>query len=73
MQMNGKNEYDVIKWVETCWEYANGQKIYVYEKNGLSGLDYIHAYDHNIQTSCSWKLSSQSKPIFMWSIVRKGE
>ena len=32
MQMNGENEYDVIKWGETCWEYANGQKIYVYKK-----------------------------------------
>ena len=30
---------------------------------------YIHAYDHNIQTS-SWKPLSQSKPHFMWSIVR---
>ena len=30
---------------------------------------YIHAYDHNIQTS-SRKPLSQSKPNFMWSIVR---
>ena len=22
----------------TCWKYANGQKIYVYEKNVFSGL-----------------------------------
>ena len=33
---------------------------------------YIHAYDHNIQTSSSQKPLSQSKPNFMWSIVRKG-
>ena len=31
---------------------------------------YIHVYDHNIQTSSSLKPLDQSKPIFMWSIVR---
>ena len=35
-------------------------------------LGYIHAYDLNIQTS-SRKLLCQSKPNFLWSIVRKGE
>ena len=35
-------------------------------------LGFIHAYDHNIQTS-SLKPIDQSKPNFMWSIVRKGE
>ena len=35
-------------------------------------LGYIHVYDHNIQTS-SLKPLGQSKPNFMWSIVRKGE
>ena len=35
--------------------------------------DYIHVYDHNIQTSSSLKLLGQSKPTFMWSIVRIGE
>ena len=33
---------------------------------------YIHVYGHNIQTS-SLKPLSQSKPNFMWSIVRNGE
>ena len=42
---------------------------------GLSApaTGYIHAYDHNIQTSSSQKQLSQSKPNFMWNIVRKGE
>ena len=35
-------------------------------------VGYVHANDHNIQTS-SRKPVSQSKPNFMWSIVRKGE
>ena len=34
---------------------------------------YIHVYDRNIQTSSSLKWLGQSKPNFMWSIVRKGE
>ena len=34
-------------------------------------LGYMHIYDHNIQTS-SLKPLGQSKPNFMWSIVRKG-
>ena len=33
---------------------------------------YIHVYDHNIQTS-SLKPLGQSKPNFMWSILRKSE
>ena len=65
---------------KTCRKWANGQniKFYVYEKNlypvGCLPLQwgYIHVYDHNIQTS-SLKLLGQSKPNFMWSIVRKGE
>ena len=36
-------------------------------------LGYIHVYDNNIQTSSSLKPHGQSKPNFMWSIVRKGE
>ena len=36
----------------------------------LGLIGYIHVYDHNIQTSL--KLLGQSKPNFMWSIVRKG-
>ena len=31
----------------------------------------VHVYDHNIQTS-SLRLLGQSKPNFMWSMVRKG-
>ena len=34
---------------------------------------YIHAYDHNIQTSSSLKPLGQSKPNFTWSILRKRE
>ena len=34
--------------------------------------DYIHVYDHNIQTFSSLKPLGQSKP-HLWSIVRKGE
>ena len=34
---------------------------------------YIHVHDHNIQTSSSLELLGQSKPNFMWSIVRNGE
>ena len=33
---------------------------------------HVHAYDHNSQTS-SRKRLSQSKPNFIWNIVRKGE
>ena len=33
---------------------------------------YIHVHDHNIQTSSALKPLGQSKPNFMWSIVRKG-
>ena len=45
------------------------------EKNVLRGLS-IPApglYGQNVQTSSSLKLLGQSKPNFMWSIVRKGE
>ena len=31
----------------------------------------VHVDDHNIQTAFSQKLLSQSKPNFMWSILRK--
>ena len=34
---------------------------------------YIHVFDHNIQTSFSLKPLDQSKPNFMWSILRKGQ
>ena len=47
------------------------------KNNVLRGLSvpapgYIHVYDHNIQTPFLKPLG-QSKPNFMWSIVRKGE
>ena len=65
MHLNGEN---VIKLRKTCWEYANGHKIYVYEKKFdprecLSlPLVYLHVYDHNIQTSSSLKLLGLLKP-----------
>ena len=34
---------------------------------------YIHVYDHDIQASSSLKPLGQSKPSFMWSILRKRE
>ena len=34
---------------------------------------YVHVDDHNIQTSSSLKPLGQSKPNFMWSILRKSE
>ena len=64
---------------ETCWEYANGQKIQYMGKNVSRGLSapapglYIHVYYHNIQISSSLKPFGQSKPNVMWSILRKGE
>ena len=62
MHLNGENKSNVIKWGKTCWEYANGQKINVYENNfdprvlsaPAPGL-YTYVYDHNIQTSSSLK------------------
>ena len=57
-----------------CWEYANGQKIYVYEKNDARGLSApAQVYDHNIQISSSLKWLVLLKANFMWSILRKGE
>ena len=52
-------------------EYANVQKIYVYEKNLekmgclLLPRGYIDVFDHNIQTYSSLKLLGQLKPNFM--------
>ena len=64
---------------KTCRKWANGQNIYVYEKI-WSPWDclplppgYIHVYDHNIQTSSPLKPLGQSKPNFIWSIVREGQ
>ena len=63
--------------VKTCSKWADGQSIYVYKEilssEGCLPLPrgYIHVYNHNIQTSL--KLLGQSKPNFIWSIVRKGQ
>ena len=54
-------------------------KIYVYEKilspGGCLPLSqgYVHVYDHNIQTSSPLKPLGQSKPNFIWRIIRKGK
>ena len=66
---------------KTCRKWANGQNIYVYEKN-LSpggclplpwGYIHVHVYDHNIQTSSPLKQLGQSKSNFMRSIIWKGQ
>ena len=54
------------------------RRFVVLKKNVLRGClplsrGYIHVYDHNIQISSSLILLGQSKPNFMWNIVRKGE
>ena len=55
------------------------QKIYAYDNILGPGSclplprDHIHVYDQNIRTSSSLKPLGQSKPNFMWSILRKGE
>ena len=52
-------------------------RIFVFEKQLSPGdrlpfpWGYIHVCDHNIHTSYSLKPLGQSKPNFMWSIVRK--
>ena len=73
------NEGKLLKYDlkgKTCRKWANGQNIYVYGKNLSPGHCLllpraIHVYDHNIQTSL--KRLGQSKPNFMWSIIRKGQ
>ena len=74
MHLNGKNR-------KMSFNGRNllGINIYVYENilgpGGWLPLPwgYIHVYDHNIQTSSSLKPLGQSKPNFMWSILRKRE
>ena len=64
---------------KTLWKWANGLKIYDSEKNwspeaGLSlPRGNIHIYYHNVQKSSSLKPLGQSKPNFIWSMVRKGQ
>ena len=53
--------------------------MYVYETILSPGVclpqprGYIHVYFHNIQTSSAMKVFGQSKPNFMWTILRKLE
>ena len=62
---------------KTCSKWGDRQNIYVYEKKMSQGgclpLPRGHVYDHNIQTSSPLKPLGQSKPNFIWSIVRKGQ
>ena len=57
MHLNGGKLVKCNDMGETCWEYANGQKIYVFEKNVLRGLSApapgLYVYDHNFQISSS--------------------
>ena len=78
MNWNGKNCQNVILGEKLA---GNGQmdRIFMFMKKfGPRGLSapargYIHVCDHNVQTSSSLKPLGQSKPNFMWSIIRKGE
>ena len=71
MKHHGDELYKVCIWRETCREYANGQKIYVYENSLSPGgclplpFGYINEYDHNIQAS------SPLKPLAAWPIKAK--
>ena len=79
MHLNGENckKYDLRG--KTCRQWANRQNIYVYEKKLSLGCclplpqGYIHIHDQNIQTSSALKPLGQSKPNFMWKIVKKGK
>ena len=63
---------------KTCRKWENRQNIYIYEKQNVPRgclplpRSYIHVHDHHIQTSSAPKPLGQSKPNFMWSIVRRG-
>ena len=78
MHLNGKNRKISFNGRKLA-RNEQMDKIYVYENIlGLGGClplpwGYIHVYDHNIQTSSSLKPLGQSKPNFMWSILRKRE
>ena len=50
---------NVIKWGKTCWEYANGQKIYVDGKNILRGL--------SAPTSIYMYMTIIFKDLFLWN------
>ena len=73
MNLNGENSYNMIGGAKLA---GNGQmdRIFMFlSPGGCLPLPrgYIHVYDHNIQTSSPLKPLGQSKPNFIWSIVRK--
>ena len=65
----------------TLWKWAKGLDIYDSKKDWTPGaglpppMGNIHVYYHNVdvQRSSSLKWLDQSKPNFMWIILRKGE
>ena len=63
---------------KSCWKWAVRLYINDYENYGPKGLlcthpeaIYIHAYNHNIQTSSLLKPLGQSNPNFIGSILTK--
>ena len=79
MHLNGENCLNMILGAKHA---GNGQidRTFMCLKTNLSPggwlplpRGYIHIYDHNIQTSSPLKLLGQSKPNFIFSIVRKGQ
>ena len=76
MHLNGGKllKYDLKG--KTCRK--RGNRVFIFMKKKSPGAclplprGYIHVHDHNIQTSSALKPLGQSKPNFMWSIVRKG-
>ena len=79
MYLNGGKWFNAIKWVKLTGNRQTYRKLMFMEKilapGGCLPLSrgYIHVYFHNIETSSSLKPLGQSKPNFMWSIVRKRE
>ena len=80
MHLNGKKNRKIsFNGRKLARNEQMDRKIYVYENILGQGSclplpwGYIHVYDHNIQTSSSLKSLGQSKPNFMWSILRKRE
>ena len=76
MHLNAKMSFNGRK---LAMNEQNGQRIYAYDNILGPGVclplprGYIHVYDQNIQTSSSLKPLGQSKPNFMWSILRQSE
>ena len=79
MHLNGKNR----KMSLNCKKLARNEqmdKIFMFMKIFWAqrvvcpmSRGYILVYYHDIQTSSSLKPLGQSKPNFMWSILRKSE